>query len=137
MILQVKEGVLMHLGYLFSLSRSFVEYMMNVFQIGVNCQDASLDLIFLPVVLLVLPIHYQVYFQRLLLYFIFFSNFNLFFFILLFLVAESQAISKFRGICFYDVTSFVAIFLFVLLVVAHPFVFLFDKYRCKAQHFIV
>ncbi|XP_027173594.1 1-acyl-sn-glycerol-3-phosphate acyltransferase 1, chloroplastic-like isoform X1 [Coffea eugenioides] len=51
-------------------------------------------------------------------------------------LSESQAISKFRGICFYAVTSFVAIFLFVLMVVAHPFVLLFDKYRRKAQHLI-
>ncbi|CAI9098821.1 OLC1v1035538C4 [Oldenlandia corymbosa var. corymbosa] len=49
---------------------------------------------------------------------------------------EIQAGSKLRGICFYAVTSFVAIFLFVLMVVSHPFVLLFDRYNRKAQHLI-
>ncbi|KAL3533067.1 hypothetical protein ACH5RR_006588 [Cinchona calisaya] len=47
-----------------------------------------------------------------------------------------QAGSKLRGICFYTLSSFVAIFLFVLMLVAHPFVLLFDHYRRKAHHFI-
>ncbi|XP_024922981.3 1-acyl-sn-glycerol-3-phosphate acyltransferase BAT2, chloroplastic isoform X2 [Ziziphus jujuba] len=44
--------------------------------------------------------------------------------------------SKVRGICFYAVTAFVAIFSFVLMLIAHPFVLLLDQYRRKAQHFI-
>ncbi|POO03270.1 Phospholipid/glycerol acyltransferase [Trema orientale] len=44
--------------------------------------------------------------------------------------------SKVRGICFYAVTAVVAIFLFVLMVVEHPFVLLLDRHRRKAHHFI-
>lgn len=44
--------------------------------------------------------------------------------------------SKVRGICFYAVTAFVAIIVFVLMLVAHPPVLLLDRYRRKAQHFI-
>ncbi|XP_062094391.1 1-acyl-sn-glycerol-3-phosphate acyltransferase BAT2, chloroplastic [Humulus lupulus] len=44
--------------------------------------------------------------------------------------------SKVRGICFYAVTSVVAIFLFVLMLVEHPFVLLLDRYRRKAHYFI-
>uniref|UniRef100_A0A7C9F0B2 1-acyl-sn-glycerol-3-phosphate acyltransferase n=1 Tax=Opuntia streptacantha TaxID=393608 RepID=A0A7C9F0B2_OPUST len=43
---------------------------------------------------------------------------------------------KVRGACFYVVTAIVAIFLFVLMLVAHPFVLLFDRYRRKAHHLI-
>lgn len=49
---------------------------------------------------------------------------------------DVQVGSKVRGICFYMVTAIVAIFLFVLMMVAHPFVLLFDRYRRKAHHFI-
>ncbi|GFY85723.1 phospholipid/glycerol acyltransferase family protein [Actinidia rufa] len=44
--------------------------------------------------------------------------------------------SKVRGICFYAVTAAIAIFLFVLLLVVHPFVLLFDRYRRKVHHLI-
>lgn len=44
--------------------------------------------------------------------------------------------SKVRGACFYAVTSFAAIFLFVLMLVGHPFVLLFDRHRRKFQHFV-
>ncbi|GFS31440.1 phospholipid/glycerol acyltransferase family protein [Actinidia rufa] len=44
--------------------------------------------------------------------------------------------SKVRGICFYAVTAAVAIFLFVLMLVVHPFVLLFDRYRRKVHHLI-
>ncbi|CAH9129280.1 unnamed protein product [Cuscuta epithymum] len=44
--------------------------------------------------------------------------------------------SKLRGICFYAATSLSAIFLFVAMVVAHPFVLLFDRYRRKAHHLV-
>ncbi|KAF4356750.1 hypothetical protein F8388_010972 [Cannabis sativa] len=44
--------------------------------------------------------------------------------------------SKVRGICFYAVTSVVAIFLFVVMLVEHPFVLLLDRYRRKAHYFI-
>lgn len=38
--------------------------------------------------------------------------------------------------CFYTVTAFAAIFLFVVMLVQHPFVLLLDRYRRKAHHFI-
>ncbi|XP_057767182.1 1-acyl-sn-glycerol-3-phosphate acyltransferase BAT2, chloroplastic [Salvia miltiorrhiza] len=44
--------------------------------------------------------------------------------------------SKFRGICFYIVTSLAAITLFMPMVLQHPFVLMFDRYRRKAQYFI-
>lgn len=47
---------------------------------------------------------------------------------------ELQLVSKVKGFCFYAVTASVAIILFVLMVVAHPFVLLFDRYRRKAHH---
>ncbi|KAF6151950.1 hypothetical protein GIB67_010524 [Kingdonia uniflora] len=49
---------------------------------------------------------------------------------------EFQLGSRVRGICFYTVTSFVAIFLFLLMLAVHPFVLLFDRYRRKAHHLI-
>lgn len=51
-------------------------------------------------------------------------------------LSEHKLSSKVRGICFYVVTAFTAIFLFLLMLVVHPFVLLFDRYRRKAQHFI-
>ncbi|KAH7847004.1 hypothetical protein Vadar_020672 [Vaccinium darrowii] len=47
-----------------------------------------------------------------------------------------HVVSKVRGICFYSVTAVVAIFLFVLMLVAHPFVLLLDRYRRQAHYFI-
>ncbi|KAM3269990.1 1-acyl-sn-glycerol-3-phosphate acyltransferase BAT2, chloroplastic [Capsicum chacoense] len=44
--------------------------------------------------------------------------------------------SKARAICFYAVTAFSAIFLFVIMLVQHPFVLLFDRYRRKAHHLV-
>ncbi|KAK6151572.1 hypothetical protein DH2020_014207 [Rehmannia glutinosa] len=44
--------------------------------------------------------------------------------------------SKVRGICFYAVTAFAAIILFVPMLLEHPFVLMFDRYRRKA-HYIV
>ncbi|KAF7838140.1 1-acyl-sn-glycerol-3-phosphate acyltransferase 1, chloroplastic-like isoform X1 [Senna tora] len=44
--------------------------------------------------------------------------------------------SKIRGACFYAVTAFTAIFLFILMLVGHPFVILFDRHRRKYHHFI-
>lgn len=41
-----------------------------------------------------------------------------------------------RGVCFYAVTAIVAIFVFVLMLVAHPFVLLLDRYRRQAHYFI-
>ncbi|KAK9724406.1 hypothetical protein RND81_05G070100 [Saponaria officinalis] len=43
---------------------------------------------------------------------------------------------KARGVCFYAVTATAAILLFWLMVVAHPFVLLFDRYRRRAQHLV-
>ncbi|XP_074365875.1 1-acyl-sn-glycerol-3-phosphate acyltransferase BAT2, chloroplastic isoform X2 [Apium graveolens] len=47
---------------------------------------------------------------------------------------ELQLVSKVKGFCFYAVTASVAIILFMLMLVAHPFVLLFDRYRRKAHH---
>ncbi|KAF7153041.1 hypothetical protein RHSIM_Rhsim01G0033000 [Rhododendron simsii] len=47
-----------------------------------------------------------------------------------------HVVPKVRGICFYAVTAVVAIFLFVLMLVAHPFVLLLDQYRRQAHYFI-
>lgn len=52
------------------------------------------------------------------------------------LIAELQFLSRMRGVLFYAITSIVAIFLFKLMVVAHPFVLFFDKYQRKAHHLI-
>ncbi|KAG8639443.1 1-acyl-sn-glycerol-3-phosphate acyltransferase BAT2, chloroplastic isoform X2 [Manihot esculenta] len=51
-------------------------------------------------------------------------------------LSESKLGSKVRGVCFYVVTAIAAIFLFVLMLVQHPFVLLFDRYQRKAQFFI-
>lgn len=47
---------------------------------------------------------------------------------------ELHFVSKVKGFCFYAVTASVAIILFMLMLVAHPFVLLFDRYRRKAHH---
>ncbi|KAK4481662.1 hypothetical protein RD792_012569, partial [Penstemon davidsonii] len=44
--------------------------------------------------------------------------------------------SKLRGICFYAVTAIAAIIFFVPMLLEHPFVLMFDRYRRKA-HFLV
>ncbi|KAL5723857.1 1-acylglycerol-3-phosphate O-acyltransferase [Ranunculus cassubicifolius] len=49
---------------------------------------------------------------------------------------EFELGSKVRGICFYSVTALTAIFLFVMMILVHPFVLLFDRYRRKAHHLI-
>ncbi|KAM7269599.1 hypothetical protein ACFE04_025096 [Oxalis oulophora] len=51
-------------------------------------------------------------------------------------LSELNLVHKIRGICFYAVTAISAIFLFVLMVIAHPFVLLFDKYKRKAHHLV-
>ncbi|XP_043702946.1 1-acyl-sn-glycerol-3-phosphate acyltransferase BAT2, chloroplastic-like [Telopea speciosissima] len=51
-------------------------------------------------------------------------------------LAEFQLGSKVRGICFYAVTAVAAIFLFVVMLVTHPFVILFDRYRRKVHHLV-
>ncbi|XP_027934162.1 1-acyl-sn-glycerol-3-phosphate acyltransferase 1, chloroplastic-like isoform X1 [Vigna unguiculata] len=53
-----------------------------------------------------------------------------------YLLPELKVESKVRGACFYAVTAFSAIFLFVLMMVGHPLVLLFDRYRRKFHHFI-
>lgn len=52
----------------------------------------------------------------------------------LLVTAELQLVSKVKGFSFYAVTASVAIILFMLMLVAHPFVLLFDRYRRKAHH---
>ncbi|KAL2464348.1 1-acyl-sn-glycerol-3-phosphate acyltransferase [Forsythia ovata] len=51
-------------------------------------------------------------------------------------LSEIQLGSKIRGICFYAVTAFTAIFLFVLMLIQHPLVLLFDRYRRKAHYLV-
>ncbi|XP_062157609.1 1-acyl-sn-glycerol-3-phosphate acyltransferase BAT2, chloroplastic-like isoform X1 [Alnus glutinosa] len=51
-------------------------------------------------------------------------------------LSEYKLGSKVRGMCFYAVTAVNAIFLFVLMMVAHPFVLLFDRYRRRFHHFV-
>ncbi|OQU91568.1 hypothetical protein SORBI_3001G206000 [Sorghum bicolor] len=47
-----------------------------------------------------------------------------------------QLAPRVRGVCFYLVTAVAAIFLFVAMVVVHPLVLLFDRYRRRVQHYI-
>ncbi|KAJ1410343.1 Phospholipid/glycerol acyltransferase [Sesbania bispinosa] len=49
---------------------------------------------------------------------------------------ELKIESKVRGACFYAVTAFGAVFLFVLMLVGHPAVLLFDRHRRKFHHFV-
>ncbi|KAK3012135.1 hypothetical protein RJ639_011759 [Escallonia herrerae] len=49
---------------------------------------------------------------------------------------ELQLGSKVRGICFYAVNASAALFLFMLMLVVHPFVLLLDRYRRTAHHLI-
>ncbi|AES96960.1 putative 1-acylglycerol-3-phosphate O-acyltransferase [Medicago truncatula] len=51
-------------------------------------------------------------------------------------VSEPKLEAKLRGICFYTVTSFSAIFLFIFMLLGHPFVLLFDRYRRKFHYFV-
>nr|XP_043631975.1 1-acyl-sn-glycerol-3-phosphate acyltransferase BAT2, chloroplastic [Erigeron canadensis] len=51
-------------------------------------------------------------------------------------LSEIHLGSKIRGIGFYTMTSFIAIFLFVVMVVGHPFVLLWDRYQRNFQHFV-
>ncbi|KAL3629601.1 branched-chain-amino-acid transaminase bat2 [Castilleja foliolosa] len=44
--------------------------------------------------------------------------------------------SKVRGICFYAVTVFAAAILFVPMLLEHPFVLMYDRYRRKAHYLI-
>nr|XP_004242591.1 1-acyl-sn-glycerol-3-phosphate acyltransferase 1, chloroplastic [Solanum lycopersicum] len=51
-------------------------------------------------------------------------------------LSELELRSKVRAICFYAVSAFSAIFLFVIMLVQHPFVLLFDRYHRKAHHLV-
>ncbi|KAK2646817.1 hypothetical protein Ddye_022012 [Dipteronia dyeriana] len=51
-------------------------------------------------------------------------------------LSEVKFGSKVRGMCFYAVTSVVAIFLIVLMLMGHPLVLLLDRYRRKFHHYI-
>ncbi|KAJ9141187.1 hypothetical protein P3X46_031755 [Hevea brasiliensis] len=51
-------------------------------------------------------------------------------------LSETKLGSKVRGVCFCAVTAIAAIFLFVLMLVQHPFVLLLDRYQRKAHYFI-
>ncbi|KAL0359835.1 UNVERIFIED_CONTAM: 1-acyl-sn-glycerol-3-phosphate acyltransferase BAT2, chloroplastic [Sesamum angustifolium] len=44
--------------------------------------------------------------------------------------------SKVRGICFYAVTACAAIILFVPMLLEHPFVLMFDRYRRQAHYLV-
>ncbi|KAL4275365.1 hypothetical protein HN51_058235 [Arachis hypogaea] len=52
------------------------------------------------------------------------------------LSADLKMESKVRGACFYAVTALSAVFLFVLMLVGHPFVLLFDRQRRKFHHYV-
>ncbi|XP_012575453.1 1-acyl-sn-glycerol-3-phosphate acyltransferase BAT2, chloroplastic isoform X2 [Cicer arietinum] len=49
---------------------------------------------------------------------------------------ELKMEAKVRGVCFYAVTSFAAIFLFMLMLVGHPSVLMFDRYQRKFHYFV-
>uniref|UniRef100_M4E5K8 Phospholipid/glycerol acyltransferase domain-containing protein n=1 Tax=Brassica campestris TaxID=3711 RepID=M4E5K8_BRACM len=49
---------------------------------------------------------------------------------------EIKLSSRLRGICFCLVAGLSAIVLIVLMIIGHPFVLLFDRYRRKFHHFI-
>jgi 1-acyl-sn-glycerol-3-phosphate acyltransferase len=51
-------------------------------------------------------------------------------------VADVTLAQKVRAIFFYVTTFVVAAPLFVLMLVLHPFVLLFDKHRRKAHHLV-
>ncbi|GMH07072.1 hypothetical protein Nepgr_008912 [Nepenthes gracilis] len=51
-------------------------------------------------------------------------------------LSEPHFWPKVRGLCFYSVTAAVAICLIGLMLVAHPFVLMFDPYRRRFQHLI-
>lgn len=51
-------------------------------------------------------------------------------------ITELQLGSRVRAICFYIVSAITAIPLFVVMVLAHPFVMMFDRYRRRAHHLI-
>ncbi|KAI5441184.1 branched-chain-amino-acid transaminase bat2 [Lathyrus oleraceus] len=51
-------------------------------------------------------------------------------------IPELKLEAKVRGVCFYAITSFAAIFLFVMMLVGHPSVLLFDRYRRKFHYFV-
>ncbi|XP_062205741.1 1-acyl-sn-glycerol-3-phosphate acyltransferase BAT2, chloroplastic-like [Phragmites australis] len=51
-------------------------------------------------------------------------------------LSDLQVAPRVRGVCFYMVTAVAAIFLFIAMVVVHPLVLLFDRYRRRAQHYI-
>ncbi|XP_060171767.1 1-acyl-sn-glycerol-3-phosphate acyltransferase BAT2, chloroplastic [Lycium barbarum] len=51
-------------------------------------------------------------------------------------LSDLELRSKVRAIGFYTVTALSCIFLFVLMLVQHPFVLLFDRYRRRAHHLV-
>nr|QVG79487.1 lysophosphatidic acid acyltransferase [Eranthis hyemalis] len=51
-------------------------------------------------------------------------------------LTEYQLGSKVRGLCFYSVTAVAAVFLFMFMILAHPFVLLLDRYRRRTHHLI-
>lgn len=51
-------------------------------------------------------------------------------------ITEFQLGPKIRGFCFYSLTAIAAIPLFVVMLLMHPLVLLFDRYRRRAHHFV-
>ncbi|KAE9608315.1 putative 1-acylglycerol-3-phosphate O-acyltransferase [Lupinus albus] len=51
-------------------------------------------------------------------------------------LSELKIGSQVRAACFYTVTAINALFLFVLMLVGHPLVLLFDRHRRKFHHFV-
>lgn len=57
--------------------------------------------------------------------------------IVLYLKCRVQfGLKKTRGICFYSVTSFIVVFLFMAMLMAHPFVLLRGRYQRKFHNFV-
>ncbi|KAK2979661.1 hypothetical protein RJ640_007323, partial [Escallonia rubra] len=135
-IYAVQENTYLQLGALLTQKRSVLDYILITNRIiGITYQGLKLP----EVGLLMVPINYQVlpeslatsifhcqpfYFNPLLITRI------------LVRAAELQFGSKVRGICFYDVNASAALFLFMLMLVVHPFVLLLDRYRRTAHHLI-
>ncbi|XVF89279.1 hypothetical protein PTKIN_Ptkin19aG0117100 [Pterospermum kingtungense] len=79
---------------------------------------------------------YQVFLKSILFFFLLTLAPLQFYIFFKFQSAEIKLSAKVRGVCFYAVTAIAAILLIGFMMVMHPFVLLFDRYRRKAQHFI-
>ncbi|KAK2985876.1 hypothetical protein RJ640_008700, partial [Escallonia rubra] len=129
-IYSVQENTYLQLGALLTQKRSVLDYILITNRIiGITYQGLKLPevgfFMVLPESLATSIFHCQpFYFDPLLITRI------------LVRAAELQLGSKVRGICFYAVNASAALFLFMLMLVVHPFVLLLDRYRRTAHHLI-